>query len=76
MWNGENWPGSAIPLGIRFITLSDTPSSYDGTNGEFICVNNANTALIFKSFTLSSSSSNPITEKPKSIRYAFLYGGG
>ncbi len=73
-FNGVLWPGAEDRDGETFISLHDTPNTYDNTNEEFIKSNITNIA--FEPLSLSIPSTNVVVTKDKSRRYAFLFGGG
>ena len=73
-FNGILWPGAEDRDGDSFISLHDTPNTYDDTNEEFIKSNITN--IVFEPLTLSVPSTDVVVSDTKSRRYSFLFGGG
>jgi hypothetical protein len=73
-FNGILWPGAEDRDGETFISLHDTPNTYDDTNEEFIKSNITN--IVFEPLTLSVPSTDVVVSDTKSRRYSFLFGGG
>ena len=75
-FNNVLWPGAEDRPGNTFVSLLDTPESYEDTTEEFIKVKSDASGLEYAHITYSVPVTNVSIKNKHAKRYSFIFGGG